>query len=313
MIDTRAKAVQMTVRHAGQRSSGWHPSASERTDLFRQAVRKALSLRQRLSIWPTQAVNPFQVAKKLGLETWFLDAPTLEGMYVSGSPGQIFVSSHRPHGRQAMTCAHELGHFEFGHGFHVDEHRESGLSSVQSSAELLANTFAAHFMATRPAVVQALRARGVNHRTITAEQLYVVANWLGIGYTSLVHHMRSALSLITAPTANRLLRTKPKEIRVALSTRHDLGSLEGDLLVADQLWVDRSIDAQVGDVVLVPPGCETDGQCLRLRGRGISALAAGVGRVSHPESGWSAFVRVARRNYSGSADYRHLAEESDAS
>ena len=128
MIDARARAPQIAVRSGGQLAFGETVSAANRPNLWRQAVRKALALRQRVGVGPSQAVNPYQVAKQLGIETWFLDAPTLEGMYIAGSPGQIFISSQRPLGRQAMTCAHELGHFEFGHAFHVGRHRESALA-----------------------------------------------------------------------------------------------------------------------------------------------------------------------------------------
>lgn len=292
--------------------AGARLSAADRSVLWHQAVRKALSLRQRLGIGPYQAVSPFHVARLLGLDTWFLDAPTLEGMYVAGTPGEIFISSHRPSGRQAMTCAHEIGHFEFGHGARVDEHRGPGLSQVEEPDEYLANTFASHFLATRSAIVNALQSRGLSSNTLTPENVFAVASWLGIGYAALIHHLRSALGAITPQRADALLRVQPKDVRASLATRFSLGTIGGDLLVADHLWVDRAIDAQVDDVILVPPSCEVEGKCVRLLGRAITTLTPGTGRVLHAESGWSAFIRVARRNYVGLAEYRHLAEEVDA-
>jgi Zn-dependent peptidase ImmA (M78 family) len=85
-----------------------------------RAVASALRLRATHGITPEQPVRVFDIAEQAGVVVWFLGLPTLEGSFVS-EPATIFLSSLRPSGRQAFTCAHELGHWSFGDTCAIDE------------------------------------------------------------------------------------------------------------------------------------------------------------------------------------------------
>src|SRR5438552_2182183 len=85
-----------------------------------QAARRALQVRKQLNISLDDPVNPFDAAELLGLDVWFVDIPSMEGIY-QAVKRVVMLSSLRPAGRQAFTCAHEIGHDVFGDGQQFDE------------------------------------------------------------------------------------------------------------------------------------------------------------------------------------------------
>jgi len=281
-----------------------------RTSLALQAAKAALSVRQRLQINATSPVCVWDAAKELGIATWLVDVSSLEGMYVQGKPATILIGTRRPTGRQAMTCAHEIGHHAFQHGSQIDEYLVSDKAEGRTPEEFLANTFASNFLMTRGAVAQGLLARGIATNQATPEQIYSLATWLGVSYTGLLYHMRSALQIIPRAVADRLLKTEPKEIRASIANRLGLRDVRGEIIIADQSWTGRPIDGQVDDVVCVPAGASFDDFCGRLDGTVITLTTPGIGRVYHKDLRWAAFLRVSRQHFAGLAEYRHL-EEAD--
>lgn len=92
-----------------------------RKAIARKAFLKALQLRYREGYGLESALSVFDLAHRLGVEVRFLNIPSMEEMYYNASPPYIIISSLRPVGRRAFTCAHELGHHIFGDGTHIDE------------------------------------------------------------------------------------------------------------------------------------------------------------------------------------------------
>jgi len=290
-------------RHVSMPRS-WSPM--NRTELALRAMKAALLVRQQLQIASVVPVPVFDVAAKLGLEVWFVDVPTLEGMYVRDDVPTVLITSHRPAGRQAMTCAHEIGHHVFGHGSVIDEYVAAEKVESNSADEFLANTFAANLLMTRGAIAQGFLARGISATDPSPEQVYTVAWWLGVGYTALLYHMRSALRIMPRVRADALLQVSPKEIRAGIIDRLHLPYSAGELIPVDTGWTGRAIDGQVGDMVFLPQGVCLEGACGTLRGRTLELRVPGIGRVHDEDTGWAAYVRVSRRGYAGLADYRHL-------
>jgi len=282
-----------------------------RASLALQAAKAALNVRQRLHVGSTSPVCVLDAATALGIETWLVDIPSLDGMYVQGRPATILVGTHRPTGRQSMTCAHEIGHHAFQHGSQIDEYLVADKTEGRTPEEFLANTFAAHFLMTRGAVAQGLLARGIATRQATPEQIYSLATWLGVSYTGLLYHMRSALNVIPRPVADCLLKVEPKDIRATIADRLGLARKAGEIIVADQSWTGRPIDGQVGDFVCVPVGTSFGDLCGRLDGTVITLTTPGIGRIYHKTLRWASFLRVSRQHFAGLADYRHLEEVED--
>jgi hypothetical protein len=111
--------------------------------------------------------------------------------------------------------------------------------------------------------------------------------------------------------ASELAARKPKDLRAAL-----LGEpCPQNLFVVDLNWQDRAIDAEIGDLLLLPADVALEGECAGVQEASssrtvISAMRPGIARVSH-SSGWSAFIRVMRKDYVGRAPFRFDEEADD--
>jgi len=280
----------------------------------REAFKKALSLRTRLGYALSDAVPIYDLAEKAGVEVWFTETPSMEGMYFRDDFRQlILISSLRPAGRRAFSAAHELGHMVFGHGDRLDEVTERPRGDLPlDSIELAADIFAGALLMPKVAVERGFSARGWNVSRSGPCEFYTLAGWLGVGYTTLVRHMQYSLGLISDSHAETLLKKQPLEIRAAF-----YGSrLEGNLYVVDGQWKGRPVDIEVGDIVVMPAESLHHGDCVELERRKdahvfLRGVAPGTGELTMPAEEWSCFVRVSRRNFVGRNRYKHLEEIHD--
>lgn len=275
----------------------------------RSAVTAALRLRSRHGHAPEQPICPIDLALAEGVDVRFECIKSLEGMYTPDGP-LIILGSLRPRGRRSYTCAHELGHHVFGHGLRIDEllADESVEVSTSDDAEFIADRFAAALLMPKLAVLHAFSVRSWNIATATAEQIYSVAGLLGVGYTTLIGYIEGTLRMLSASAARELRKTSPKTIRSRV-----LGEdAAAGLIVVDEFWSGRIVDAEVGDAIVVPSGVTFDGSALEpVNGELLRAKAPGTARLHH--AGWSVTVRISRAAYTGLAVYRHLEEADDDS
>jgi len=268
-------------------------------------MRRAFDVRRELKIEQYHPVCPMDAADRRGVEVWFSDAGSMEGLYVRDEPARILIPSERPFGRQVFTCAHELGHHELGHGTSLHEYfRENAADTSVPEEEYAAHVFAGAFLMPSAAVEYAFRVRGWSARDAGADKVYVAACALGVSFEALVTHL-AALKFFSADRAREAARTSLPKLRKSF-----LGvESSSRLVVADLHWEAIAIDLAAGDTVLVPKHASADGTCVRsLRsldsGEWWEAARPGVGRVTHP-SGWSAFVRVRRQSFVGLGSVRH--------
>ena len=133
---------------------------------------------------------------------------------------------------------------------------------------------------------------------------------LGVGYSTLLHHMRSGLSLLPQAHAVALLEVSPRKAQAQA-----LGWQSPDTVwIVDTHWKGRAVDVEVDDLVFVRGRPNFEGNCLaQVRemtdGRMYSARQPGIGQLCDND-GWSAFARVSRRAFVGRSAFRHL-EEAD--
>lgn len=313
MIEQKGKAVAGTsVSTLRPKSVERRQSMERRRSLVMDAADAALRLRQSagLGIWTPVCV--YDVAEGLGLEVRFVDISSMEGMYCKVATPLILVSSLRPSGRQAFTCAHEIGHHIYKHGTRVDELVDRPIAKSRfDPEEFLADCFAGFFLMPKSAVSRAFATRGWDIRSCTPLQIYTIAGAFGVGYMTLIQHMSSTLNLLPRSRVNELERITPKQIRSAQLGRET----REDLVLVDTQWDGRAIDIQVGDLVQLPADVVGEGMCVSLSEQGKEGLlfrgaVPGVGRFHQPSTGWSASVRVSRRGYVGRSIFRHL-EEAD--
>ncbi len=241
----------------------------------------------------------------MGLAVRFAGLPSLEGIYQAGHKPIIVLSALRPPGRQAFTCAHEIGHHVFGHGTRFDEILDRDEERVFEPEEYVAHRFAAALLMPKLAVEAAFARRGWDPSAPTAENLFVVAQDLGVGYTTLVSHLHHTLHLLSRDAATALERQPLKRLRRAIAGFEPAH----DLFVVDQHWGERPVEVEVGDLLLVPPGSRGEGTAvceLTSPRTHLVAVSPGRAAVTREKDRWSVPVRVARRDYEGLARYRHL-------
>ena len=166
---------------------------NDRRAIARQAMVAALRTRLSAGYGLEHAVCVYDLAEKLGVEVRFLDLPSMEGMYSSTASPTIIVSSLRPPGRRAFTCAHELGHHNRSNAVEIDELVEQWDRPRFDPREFAADCFAGALLMPKMAVSRAFAIRGWSMEDCTPEQAFMVAGYFSVGYTTLVHHLRSAL------------------------------------------------------------------------------------------------------------------------
>src|SRR6266566_2951861 len=215
-------------------------------DLGRQGLRGALETRRRAKISKADPICVYDLAERLGVEVKFCSGNSFGGMYAKPSK-TVLVPAFRPPGRQAFTCAHELGHWYFGHGTHIDELSDVEHSAHGSPQERLVNIYASYLLMPPWAVRDALARRGLRPGDCPPTQLYAVACQLGVGYETLLQHLRWSLSLITPARADELLKTSPKQMRCSL-LGHDRAR---HLVLADRAWTNVAVELQVGDMAIL--------------------------------------------------------------
>jgi Zn-dependent peptidase ImmA (M78 family) len=284
---------------------------SRKQRLARDALQRALAVRSDAGVPTHLPICVFDLATERGLDVWFKALPSLEGMYSSKPTPAMVISSLRPAGRQVYTGGHELGHHEYAHGFRVDQLIEDGRRD-DSDEEFLADCFAGFLLMPKAAVVRGFARRGCTPARATADQVFTIAGWLGVGYDALITHMEAGLGLLDRRRAAALRRETPKKIKTRL-----LGTdFTEELIVADEHWEGRAIDVQVGDAVLATTRVivEHAGVAVAqkaLFGTVLRATAPGLGRICDATTGWASFIRVSRRGFVGRARFRHLEEVDD--
>ncbi len=287
---------------------------ASRKDLVRNAISQALLLRKAANVPLADAVCPFDLAEQHGVEVRFQALASFDGMRGSDSNGSaIIVSSLRPPGRRSFTCAHELGHEVFDHGVQLDELLGSRDAPRQNEPEeIIADAFARFLLMPKSTVEQGLRVREMLLASIEPRDIYTLASWLGVGYTTLIWHLQCGLRMLGASSADELRKVRLPRIREEF-----LGyGCPGELVIVDSHWCGRPVDIQVNDVALLPSGGRAEGACVEAFPDAmgqvvVRGVTPGIGRLILEESGWSSFVRVSRRDYVGRNKYRHLEEIQD--
>ena len=284
---------------------------TELTRMVQGAFAAALRMRKNAGYRLDEAICVYDLAERVGIEVRFTDIPSMEGMLYCSSKPVIILSSLRPMGRRSFTCAHELGHFHYGHGTIVDELVAKSPKKGFDSKEFVADCFAGALLMPKIAVQRAFSLRDWSIKGSNPGQIYTVSNYFGVGYSTLVHHLSKGLRLMPRPDAEELLKVGPRKAQAQV-----LGwESENKVWVVDPHWSGRAIDVEVGDLILAQRETDYEGGCLEgveVSGNSLlfRACQPGLARVCN-DSGWSAFVRVSRRAFVGRSIFRHLEDRDE--
>lgn len=276
-----------------------------RKRLTLQAASQAQIVRVKCRINRGAAIDPISVAETIGCEVRFMPLPSLEGLY-SPTPGPVIVlGSERPAGRRAYTCAHEIGHNEFRHGTRIDEFINDNTPETDDPDEFLANMFAAFLLMPKSIIQKGLKERQIQPLRIEPMQVFRMASYLNVGYGTLINHMTWTLNLLGRQQGKNLLRTQPKELKSQFG-----GSPQCEVIIVDRLWQDRTVDLEIGDILVFHGNAILD-DTSRLSSVGTidgqktyRAVSKGYARAFDEHGDWAVNIRIASKHYEGLARFR---------
>lgn len=280
-----------------------------------QAMIAAIDLREKWERGDDDPLDIYALCNDMDVSVRFVAVPSMEGLYgrrLDGT-GAILLPSQRPLPRRVFSCAHELGHHVFGHGSSIDQmigvYTDRKGSSFDAN-EFLVDVFAGFLLMPTLGVRRAFVSRGWKPAEATPEQVFTIACSFGVGYDTLISHMAFTLGMLTRGRAKSLAKESPKSIRERM-----LGRLSAEpLVIVDGNWLLPTVDAEVGTALLFPSEAQVDGGGLTPEGPCEGGLLfhadrTGIFRAYVPGTTWSVFVRVARKEFVGLAQYRHLESE----
>ena len=287
-------------------------------ELAERAMLTAIDVRETWKRDDEGPIDVYSLCHDMSVMVRFVAIPSMEGLYGRGKDGTgvILLPSQRPLPRRAFSCGHELGHHVFGHGSSIDQMIGMYTDRTGSSFdpnEFLVDTFAGFLLMPTLGVRSAFTRRGWKPAEATPEQVFAIACSFGVGYETLIAHMTFSLRMLTRNRAKLLSKDSPKSIRERI-----LGRVCADpMVIVDKEWAMPTVDVEVGTLLLLPINANTDGVGLvieesRAEGQLVRASRPGITRVVVPGTSLAMFVRTAKKEFVGLAQYRHLeCEEGD--
>lgn len=278
-----------------------------RQDIARIALRSSIETRMKAKTALDEPICIYDFVEKLGIEARFVGGKSFTGISAKGFD-VVFVPAERPAGRRAFSCAHELAHWWFGHGTRV-EALNFDREDCDIPEEILANHYAAFLLMPNRALTAAFKRRGIHPQKASPIEIYAIACQFGVGYATLVTHLRWSQNLIDHERMLELQKNTPQEIR-----RQILGvDASGHLVFTDSHWTKVAIDLEQGDMAIVPRSVRINGKSARIvgtcaYGEIVQAICPGIAQ-SLGDSEWAQMIRVSRKTFVGRGTFRHLEEE----
>lgn len=282
----------------------------DRRALFSEANEASTEARSAVGMDEIAPIDIYRMAELMGIKVRFLDV-SMEGFYQKAKPPRILLSALRPVGRKAFTCAHEIGHYWFGHGSTVDELQKDDRARSAQPNEVLADGFAGFTLMPVLGIRRAFASRGWKPETAIPSQMLTIATEFGVGYGTLLSHLHWSLRQLSADRYAALDRKTPQTIRRALLGDTDLTGLA----IVDAKSVNTSIELETGHGVLAPETAEVSGIALvqiggprdgsilyRAVRRGVSTIRIGDHVLA---------ARVWPVRYVGLAAHRYLEDPDD--
>jgi Zn-dependent peptidase ImmA (M78 family) len=284
-----------------------------RKQLVLKAAAQAEYVRMRCSINRLATVDPIWVAKQRGCEVRYMSLPSLEGVYSTAPRPVIILGSERPAGRRVYTCMHELGHHEFGHGMRVDELKSGEVHTSKDPDEFLADMFAATLLMSQASIRHSLKARGFDTTRLEPMQVFRLASFFGVGYSTLIDHMTLTLGLLSLHQRVHLKKIVPKELKAQFGC-----APQSEVVLTDEFWLDRAVDMEIGDILVLHRGAIVEDNP-RISQHGVidgqptfRAVSRGYLRAFHKNNDWAVNIRIAPKQYEGLAHYRFLDDPEEA-
>jgi len=286
-------------------------------ELAEQAMLTAIDVREQWQRDDDGPLDVYTLCQDMGVAVRFVSIPSMEGLYGRRDDGRsvILLPSQRPLPRRVFSCGHELGHHVFGHGSSIDQMIGTYTDRKGASFdpnEFLVDTFAGFLLMPTLGIRNAFISRDWKVADATPEQIFAVACSFGVGYETLITHMTFSLQMLNRNRAKTLVNDGPKSIRERILGRPSAEPL----IIVDHHWAMPTVDAEVGTLLLLPDNAEADGVGLVVDettapSRLFRASRPGITRVFVRGTSWALFIRIAKKEFVGLAQYRHLECEED--
>jgi Zn-dependent peptidase ImmA (M78 family) len=281
---------------------------SEKVELAQEAMHASMEVRFEIGLGIEEPICVYAACERLGVPVRFVDF-NLEGIYRPGPP-KIILSAFRPLGRRNFNCAHEQGHWYFKHAATLDELADAlEQYDDETPEELLANSFASHFLMPALGVRRAFARRNLRASNASPEQIQAVASEFGVTYGALVTHLWISLGDISFEYHKALMHGRQGLKRLLAAQ-----GLNGAISLLDEEFAAPTLDVEVEHIILAPTGSVSE--CDTLSRIGDMALGTlfrtvkrGLAEIHLPKTAWSASIRIAPKNFVGLAKYRHLEED----
>lgn len=280
-------------------------SAQARKDLAKEALAKAFEVRIEYGLRDEEPLSIYELCRETNITVRFLDATSPEGMYIPGVNPKIVITSQRPAARRVFTAAHELGHHHFRHGKKVDLLIQQSHDAAYDPDEFLADRFAGFLLMPSLGIQHAFVKRGWNIDSPTSTQMFIVACEYGVGYTTLVAHCRFGINLLGNAQYENLKKVSLPQIRKLFL---GAGFEKERLIVVDGHSGAPIIEAEEGDLIILPEGCVVPGDIVIKEGsEGNLFRAARRGIITSQLTDGSIFkiIKVAEYRWQGLDIYRH--------
>ena len=217
-----------------------------------QAAESAGRLLAELNVDATRQIDVFSMCEDLGLWLTFMPMDGLLGAFVPEGVGGVLITDRRPITVQRYTAAHELGHWrlEHGHGLALDG-EEHVFGANPGERERLAQVFAASLLMPPPLVLSLLSRIGAGeHGPVGPKEAYFVAREAGVSYEAAVRQLHN-LDVITAASANTLLRVRPLSVKSELAGGRRPVDGYADVWPVDEAWNDHVVSLRAEDEVVI--------------------------------------------------------------
>ncbi|MCY4561850.1 MAG: ImmA/IrrE family metallo-endopeptidase [Flavobacteriaceae bacterium] len=273
-------------------------------------IKKANALREVLGLNMFQPVNVYDACTKLEVDVRFV-AINMEGTYVSNddpTKSSILLSALRPFPRKVFTCAHELGHHQFGHGLKIDMiHEENDKKSDDDCEERLADIFASALLMPIAGIQFEFKRRNWDIKTATPIQFFTISSVFGVGYRTLIYNC-SLNKLISYTKSNELSKYSPSDF---LNKIFKGKQKAGHLKIIDSKYVENTVDTEVSGFLYLPKtveleGCHLESIATTSNGVCYQMKQPGILRANDAVNGQTYFIRIQNFEYIGLSEYRHL-------
>jgi len=232
-----------------------YPSAVRAGTMAAARLHQQLGLRQQIQS-RGGSVDVFAAIQTLDLPLLLRPLQGLLGAYLSDPGPGVLVTTHRPLSIQRFTAAHELGHFSLRHQPSLDDESILRRMSMQVQPtgdfqEVEADAFAVEFMMPRwliswHAALQSWTVSDFGRPNV----VYQLALRIGASYEAtcwtLVRHR-----FIQLAQARELLRTQPRELKVALLEAYRPQDYRGDVWLLTERDAGARIDGSRNDLFVI--------------------------------------------------------------